>query len=346
LNLHFSQFYAENRDPMSIRSNILSTGADSLRCEDIGADERTDNKFMTQATSIQSSILSDVAKQAFEALATRSSGGQVSAEEVGIGVAQLDRKSRTYEVGSFRGEFSMYPASVIKLFYAAYLAETVRTDKVQLTDELARAARDMIADSNNDATALVLDAITDTTGGPELDPSELATWMDKRQAVNRWFHSLGYDGVNACQKTWNEGPYGREKQGYGQGDVFRNSLSPLASLRLMAELAMECILDADQNEWIRSLLARSIPAESLEVSEQASKFSGAVLPAGTRLWSKAGWTSEVRHDVAWFELPDGCEFIWAIYTKNHSEDFGLIPFLAEQLLNSLVALGRSSLSGN
>lgn len=301
---------------------------------------------MAQVTSIQNSVLSDVARQAFYALSTRSLGDRVLAEEVGIGIASIDRKSGTYEVGSFRGEFSTYPASVIKLFYAAYLGERVRTGELHLTEELGRAARDMIVDSNNDATALVLDAVTDTTGGPELNASELAIWMDKRQAVNRWFRSLGYESVNACQKTWNEGPYGREKQGYGEGDVHRNSLSSLASLRIMAEIALGGILDSDRVDWMRGLLARSIPADSLNVSEQASKFSGAVLPAGTKLWSKAGWTSEVRHDVAWFELPDGREFIWAIFTKNHSEDFGLIPFLAEQLLNSVLALGHSSQSSN
>lgn len=253
-------------------------------------------------------------------------------EQIGITLVRLDRSPARTSFGDFQGDRDMYPASVVKLFYLAYAGHLLDERKIKSTPEFERGVHDMIVDSVNDATGLVLETITETTGGPELSPRELARWMDKRQAVNRWFTSLGYPKLNACQKTWNEGPYGRERQGYGPKFELRNSLSPNVCARLMSEIALDRIASPTRCDWMRGVLSRVIPAEGGTVTEQASGFSGKVLPAGTKLWSKAGWTSEVRHDVAWVRFPDGKEFVWAIFTKGNGEKSDLIPFVAEQLM--------------
>ena len=126
-----------------------------------------------------------------------------------------DRATGTVRWGGFNETKTHYPASAIKLFWLAYARHRIAEGKLTQTPELDRAMHDMIVDSVNDATALVVDATTETTGGPELPPRELDRWIARRQAANRWYDSLGYTGVNASQKTWNEGPYGRERQGYG-----------------------------------------------------------------------------------------------------------------------------------
>jgi beta-lactamase class A len=196
----------------------------------------------------------------------------------------------------------------------------------------------MIVDSSNDATGLIIDAVTGTTGGPELPPAQLAKWMTKRQAVNRYFKSLGFAGVNACQKTWNEGPYGREKQGYGPRNELRNSLTPNACLRLMAEIMLEGIVGQDECAAMRALLSRKIPAESPDADEQAKDFIGRILPIGTKLWSKAGWVSNERHDVAFIRMPNGKEFILAIFTEHHPDDRDLIGEIAKRILSQLGGL--------
>ena len=61
----------------------------------------------------------------------------------------------------------------------------------------------MITVSSNDATGFVVDAITDTTSGPELTGREWARWKEKRNAVNRFLLGRGYRDVNANQKTGN-----------------------------------------------------------------------------------------------------------------------------------------------
>lgn len=234
----------------------------------------------------------------------------------------------------------MYPASVIKIFYLVNLANRLDEGSLTITPELNRAAHDMIVDSVNDATSLVVDVLTGTTSGPELPEDEMRAWVEKRNSVNRWYKSLGYEDINACQKTWNEGPYGRDHAFYGPNFENRNRLTPDACVKLMGQIALDRAVpygrEADKRwmDWIKGFLKRDLPEDG-KGNEQALKFSGASLPKGSDLWSKAGWTDSVRHDLAWFKLPDGREFIWAIFTKNHSNQEGLIPFLAKELLKGL-----------
>jgi hypothetical protein len=229
----------------------------------------------------------------------------------------------------------------VKLFYLVRCAGMLRDGKLKLTPELERGVRDMIVESSNDATALVLDTITGTTGGPELPPKELERWLDKRNSVNRWYRSMGYSGINVNQKTWNEGPYGRERQGLGPNFENRNALTPDACVRLMSEVALDKVVKGgeqrgkDWAEWMKAFLHRAISADSKDADYQSKAFSGSVLPSGTQLWSKAGYTDTVRHDIVWCKLPSGHEYVWATFTKGNSANEAIIPFVAKELLKRL-----------
>ena len=61
----------------------------------------------------------------------------------------------------------VYPASIIKLFYLVAIWEWAKKGMIKTSPELERAIRDMIVDSSNDATSLVVDVLTGTSG-PEL----------------------------------------------------------------------------------------------------------------------------------------------------------------------------------
>ena len=121
------------------------------------------------------------------------------------------RDAKQLKHGSSRGGVAIYPASVVKTFYLTATHRWLEDGKLADTAELRRAMKDMIVDSSNDATAYILDALTGTTGGPELPETEMKLWGEKRNAVNRYFTALGYTNINANQKPWNEGPYGRER---------------------------------------------------------------------------------------------------------------------------------------
>jgi beta-lactamase class A len=101
---------------------------------------------------------------------------------------------------SYRGVERIYPASVVKLFYLVAVHEWLAQNMISPAAELDRAVRDMIVDSSNDATSLVVDVLTGTTSGPELPPGPFATWQQQRNIVNRYFQSLGLAGTRHHQR--------------------------------------------------------------------------------------------------------------------------------------------------
>ena len=59
---------------------------------------------------------------------------------------------------------------------------------------------------------------------------------------------------------------------------------------------------------------------------------GARLPRGAHLWSMAGWTSEVRNDAAYAELPDGRKVILVVLTRGAVDEPKLLPAIAAKLV--------------
>ena len=65
---------------------------------------------------------------------------------------------------------------------------------------------------------------------------------------------------------------------------------------------------------------------------QVKEFAGEAVPANAKLWSKAGWTSDVRHDVAYIGLADGRKLVLAIFTRGLAADTKLVPSIARNIL--------------
>lgn len=234
---------------------------------------------------------------------------------------------------SFRGEVPIYPASVVKLFYLVAAHQWLERGKIQDTPELHRAMRDMIVDSYNEATHYVLDIITGTTSGPELAPDQMANWEFKRNAVNRYFAAMGYTGINANQKPWCEGPYGRERIFVGEKYSNRNALTTDATARLLASIVTGKAVSPERSKEMMDLLRRDFAGKSSDPDDQAHGFSAAALPTETRLWSKAGWTSETRHDAAYIELPSGKKLVIVTFTLGQANERQIIPTLVRKLLS-------------
>lgn len=238
------------------------------------------------------------------------------------------------EWASYRGGERFYPASVIKMFYLVAAHQWLQDGRLQDTEELQRALRDMIVDSYNEATGYVVDVLTDTTSGPELSPAEFDAWFAKRDVVNRHFAARGYRNIVVNRKTWCEGPYGREKQLANQPPPDnRNWLTTEATARLFTEIVTGRAVTPERSRQMLELHLRQPFAEDANV--QSREYTGAVLPAGAKLWSKAGWTSEVRHDAAYVELPTGERFILIIFTAGHSKEKEIIPAIARAVLKGL-----------
>lgn len=284
-----------------------------------------------QQTSLQN-LVDRAAKTTLERFAIKN----LHEDELSITLIDL-RDAKRPVTASFRGNERVYPASVVKLFYLVAAHRWLEDKKIEETPELTRALRDMIVDSSNEATQYVVDVITHTTAGYELPPKEMEEWQYKRNAVNRYFASLGYTNINVNQKTFCEDAYGRERVSRGPNGENRNKLTTDATARLMMEIVTGKVASPSRTAAMMDLLKREYIGQSKDPDNQGLGFTGIALQGldGARLWSKAGWTSTTRHDVAYIEMPDGRKFVLATFTSEHSMEYGIIPTIARIIIDGL-----------
>jgi beta-lactamase class A len=253
---------------------------------------------------------------------------KLKAEDLAITIVDVTKPS-TMSRGDYHGDAPFYPASVVKLFIMA----EVYHQKKENEPDVPRALHEMITVSDNDATAFLIDVVTDTTSGPMLQGRALAKFLDKRRTINKWLNPLGYD-ISAMAKAWSFGPFGRDTQVLGENRVNRNRATSNAVASILLWMLRGRAVSKPASDAMMTLLARPLDPPRKE-ENQVSEFIGASLPPGSKLWSKAGWTSEVRHDAAYIELPDGRKMIAVVFTRGIADDVKLIPAIAKHIVDEL-----------
>jgi beta-lactamase class A len=233
----------------------------------------------------------------------------------------------------YRGNEQIYPASVVKMFYMATLFRQIEDGKVKMTPELDRGLKNMIIESGNESTGYILDVLTDTSSGAELPPKEFEKWKFKRNAVNRYFQSIGYSNINVNQKTHCEDAWGVEQQFRNYKGENRNMLTTNATAQLLAEIASGKSVNPARSKQMMDLMKREWekPAEDAFHIE----FISHALKPGTKIWSKEGWTSSTRHDAAYIETPEGLKFVLVVFTENHAKEQEIIPSIARKVIDGL-----------
>jgi len=249
---------------------------------------------------------------------------KLKADDLAISIVDVSNPT-TVARGDYHGDAPFYPASVIKLFF---MADVYATHKEKVGD-VDRALKEMIVVSDNDATAYLVDLLADTVPGPPLEGRALRRYIDRRRTINQRFQRLGYtDNVSAMMKPWSFGPYGVDLQVLGTNRENRNRLSANATASLLLWIVRRRAPGAHD---MMALLARPLSPVRAE-ENQVKEFIGEAVPTGTRLWSKAGWTSEVRHDAAYLELPNGRKFVLVVFTRGIADDVTIVPAVTRNVL--------------
>ena len=284
----------------------------------------------------QKTSLQELVDRAAKTTVERFADQKLREDELSITLIDM-RDPKQPVTASFRGNERVYPASVVKLFYLVAAHRWLEDKKVELTPELTRALRDMIVDSSNEATQYVVDVLTHTTAGYELPAKEMEEWQYKRNAINRYFSGMGYTNINVNQKTFCEDAYGRESVSRGPNGENRNKLTTDATARLMMEIVTGKVANPARTTEMMELLKREYTGQSNDTDDQGRGFTGMALKGreGFRIWSKAGWTSTTRHDVAYIETPDGGKFVLATFTSGHSKEREIIPTVARVVIEGL-----------
>jgi beta-lactamase class A len=135
-------------------------------------------------------------------------------------------------------------------------------------------------------------------------------------------------------KPWSFGPFGRDMQALGENKVNRNRASANSIASLLLWIVRRRAVSTQASDAMMALLERPLSPPRLN-ENQVKDFFGESLPPGAKLWSKEGDTSEVRHDAAYVELPNGSRFIVVILTRGAADDKTLLPGIGKRLLAEL-----------
>ena len=256
----------------------------------------------------------------------------IKSDEIAATLIDL-RDPENLPTAGYRGDAQIYPASVVKLFYLDAFYQWLEAGKIKLTPELERGLENMIVESGNESTGYILDVLTETTSGPEMPVAEFRQWAFKRNAVNRYFASRGYENINVNQKTHCEDAWGREQQFRNYKGENRNMLTTDATARLFAEIVRAGFRTPENKRRMLELLSRDW--ENPAAGAVHTEFISHALKPGMKLWSKEGWTSRTRHDAAYIETPAGLRFVLVIFTEKHAHQQEIIPSVARRVIEGL-----------
>jgi len=231
----------------------------------------------------------------------------------------------------------VYPASIVKLVYGLAAFYWIKKGRLLLSDEIIDAVWKMLSFSSNNATSFLIDLLTGTTSGPCIEGELWENWQYQRSIINDWLHDLNWEelvGINCCQKTWDDGPFGREKEFYGYDNNNRNAMNSDSAARVLEEIMIH--IDYQKNDLnLRSFLKRNLNKVVLKNDSlnQIDGFLGEGLPESINLWSKAGLMSEVRHDSAWWTNSQSLHTLLVVFCngEKYSKDTSFLPLIAKEV---------------
>lgn len=215
--------------------------------------------------------------------------------------------------GSYNGDALSYPASCVKLAYLASALNWERENNLPydfLDDDL----KPMIEVSDNFATGCIVDRITDAPNISDCTSKEdprFKPWYENRLYTENFLESYGLlEGQTILHKTY---PTNSGEEPTGAELVARdlrggNRMTPKSSTSLMLEVISGFGWE-EAIPYIRNLLKHD------RLGEYSSIGFG--IPPGCVYENKIGVAYDTVEDIAHIILPNGQEFILAIYTNSY-----------------------------
>lgn len=267
-----------------------------------------------------------------------------------LSITLIDLK--TGEEASYQQENSRYPASIVKLYWLVMLQAQLEQKGVIEDKSLSLELQKMIKKSDNEAASRILDQITDTESGSNLNPKELQHWLDKREQTNQFFTNAEYSNLNISQKTFPipylklYSPQGRELQIRKNLDKpIRNKITTKETSRLMYEIVNQQAVSPNKSKIMLDLL--SIDA-STRINKRYDKnpntfnsvrgFFSQSLPDDINFAAKAGWTSELRGETAYIATKDRkTEYILTILAEDpsYAYNWDIFPEMSQLIFDKM-----------
>jgi beta-lactamase class A len=260
---------------------------------------------------------------------------------------------KTGEYAEFQEEIPRFPASVVKMFWMVYLYAQIQLGMWNEAD-FAPYINDMIKRSDNNSSSDILDAITQTESGKNLEGREYEIWLDKRQQVNRFFQSAGYQNININQKTY---PITHKKLYTPQGADLKMRGNPKAPLRnkittqqagrLLYEIYTSQAVSQPYSEkmthWLAIDAATRIEKRNEQNPDEFNPVRGFLsesLPTDVYFGGKAGWTSGTRQEAAYIATRDGATYILVVFGEDraYAYNWKIFPQISDLVLQRMTKL--------
>jgi hypothetical protein len=238
------------------------------------------------------------------------------------------------------------PGDLVQLVYLMASERWLQRGLLEDEPELRRAQQAMIRGGSHEATSYVVDRLSGTTSGPALSAFAQEAWTNQRQLVNRWLTSLGWaelEGCQAVQKTWQDGPYGRERQFLGTDLENANRFSSDGLARLFEGVLAGTVISPPACQRMCNLLAVPEPVDMANADVPAGLVS--LLPPAAsgfrRFWGRGG-RGPRSHQVLLYGEGEGQDPALLVVLAEPGKDGGRDGVVAEivaELLGAEVAAG-------
>ncbi|WP_089128382.1 serine hydrolase [Tolypothrix sp. NIES-4075] len=249
--------------------------------------------------------------------------------------------TKTGEYAAYQQEKPRFPASVVKMFWMVYLYAQIEKG-IWHEENFIFYLNSMIKKSDNNAASDILDAITQTKSGQNLEGKEYEYWLKNRKKVNKFFQKAGYEKINISQKPF---PITSQKIYEPQGsdlkmrgdpkNPIRNKITTQQAARLLYEIYDGQSISQIYSEKMASWLSID-PATRIEKKDDQNPnefnpvrgYFSESLPTNVNFGGKAGWTSNTRQEAAYIATPDGkAAYILVVFAEDrtYAYDWKIFP---------------------
>lgn len=281
-------------------------------------------------------------------------GKGLSAERLSISLVDVSN-SKAHSFAGYQNQTLRFPASVAKLFWMTAFYSAIEKGKItQKESAFTSDLEQMIRVSNNDAASRILDKVTDTESGGQLAGEELQTWLKKRNQINTFFQSAGYNNINITTKNYpiyyskQEEPVGRDLQLRGDpSQPIRNQVTTDQAARLIYEIYTRQAVSSIASRKMAYLLTRDLDPKAWknDPSNPIQGFLGESLPTNIYFGSKVGYTSSSRSEATFVRtLDDRAIYILVVFADDpaYAQDETVFPAISRYVFDRLNARGPGS----
>lgn len=215
------------------------------------------------------------------------------------------------EGSSYRGVELIEPGNLVHLFYLVAIHIWLEQGMVQPAADIERSLAAMVQADSHDAGSYLVDILSGVSSGPVLPEGPMTTWSYQRNIINRYFAQLGWlelRSINVNQKTWQDGPYGRERVFFGKTFENRNQLTTEAIARLLHSIIGGVSVTSLRSQSMMSLLEGR--------AESAAHIGFPLAKSPTiKIWQKTTTTAQLCHTVVYVEAEDIHPYLLIVLTE-------------------------------